>query len=712
MKRFLILALALVMVVACFVGCNPQTQNPEGTTDGEGNVPTVSDEDNKVIVGNTTELGGDFRWPGFGGSSAGAADQDISGLITGYSTMETNQGGAYVWNETVVKTHTEEEDANGNLVVTIEINPGLKFSDGTEVKAVNYLAYVLAFSSPVSVGAGHTGKSGQAFVGFDAFTAYDGATGTKEFAGVRLLGDYKFSITIDAAKGYYPYYYANTYGAVTPYPLDLVLGEGVEVKDDGNGAYLTEAWYAAGSEAGTYAKADHLKEARFDTTKYAFSGPYVIKEWDTATKEATLEINPNYAGNFEGQKPSIKTIVYVKIVSETQIDQFKTGAVDILSGITGGADTAAALEIVDGSNGKFAEVHYQRAGYGKVQFDCDFSPTMFASVRQAIAYVLNTESFAQAFTGGYGTVVYGPYSPDFDMWNAVKDTIQLTSYQYSVENAKAALIADGWVYNSKGEAFVEGQTGVDAVRYKKLTAAEAEACDGVNKTYESVENTDGVVYKTVEINGEYYMPLAINWFGTTPNDVTDMLRARLVDTDDVKALGMVIRSSVGDFNPLLSHIYRDQEMGTYTGTPQYSMYNLATGWNSAIYDYSYNWSLDPAYFGYSVNKLYDEYDVAFPYYKEDGSHEKLSYADAVAASGDKLGMDYISFAMVYDATTEEEYNQWWQAYIERWNELMPDIPLYSNYYFDIYNAKIQNFKTSPFWGPTDALLYCTIAPQD
>ena len=39
---------------------------------------------------------------------------------------------------------------------------------------------------------------------------------------------------------------------------------------------------------------------------------------------------------------------------------------------------------------------------------------------------------------------------------------------------------------------------------------------------------------------------------------------------------------------------------------------------------------------------------------------------------------------------------------------MPDIPLYSNYYFDIYNAKIENFVTSPFWSPVDALLYCTI----
>lgn len=707
MKRILVLFLAVLMVAACFVSCSG---------------PAEVKNENKVIIGNTTELGGDFRWPGFGGSSAGAADQDINGLITGYGTMELNQGGAYVWNNTVVKSHSEVEDENGNLVVTVEINPGLKFSDGTEIKAVNYLAYVLAFSSPVSVNAGHTGMSGQAFVGFDAFTAYNGANNgetledgtvvSNTFAGVRLLGDYSFSFTV-AAPNYYPYYYAYTYGAVSPYPLNLVLGDGVEVKDDGNGAYLTDAWYAEAAdstaEARTYAKSAHLKDARYDVTKYAFSGPYVIKEWDTSKKECTLEINPEYVGNFEGQKPSIKTLVYVKIISETQLDQFKTGAVDILAGITGGEDTKEALTVVEESNGKFAEVHYQRAGYGKLQFDCDFSPTMFKEVRQAVAYVLNTNEFAQAFTGGYGTVVYGPYSPDFDMWNAVKDDIQLIEYAYSVENAKQALRDGGWNYNSKGEEFVEGQTGVDAVRYKKLTEAEANVLDGVNKTYASVENTDGVEYKTVEINGEYYMPLVINWFGTTPNDVTDMLRARLVNTDDVKEIGMVVRSSVGDFSPLLGHIYRDETMGGYTGVPTYGMFNLATGWNSAIYDYSYNWSLDPAYFGYSVNKLYDEYDVDFPYYDAEGNHTKLSYADAVAASGDKLGMDYISFAMVYDAVTADEYNDWWQAYIERWNELMPDVPLYSNYYFDIYNAKIENFKTSPFWSPVDALLYCTVA---
>lgn len=705
-SRVLALLTVAVMCLCCFAGC------------GEEETPK---NENKVILGNITELAGDFRWPGFGGSSAGAADQDINKLTTGYSTMEINQNGDYVWNQTAVKEHSAVEDADGNLVVTIEINPGLKFSDGTELKAVNYVAYILAFSTKVSVGASHTGKTGQAFVGFSSFSKYVGADvtvegATKEFAGVRLLGDYKFSMTIDAAAGYYPYYYAETYGAVTPYPLGLVLGDGVEVKDDGNGCYLSEAWYEKASdstaEALTYTKSDHLRTARYDLTTYPYSGAYVIEKFDSSTKEATLKLNPNYAGNFEGQKPSIETVVYVRLVEETQLDQLKTGAVDVLANITGGEETKAALDAMKDSEGKFKENHYQRAGYGKIQFECDFGPTMFTEVRQAVAYLLDRNTFCTAFTGGYGVVVNGPYSPDFSMWQAVKDTIQINNYEYSLASAKKVLEDGGWVYNSQGEAYVEGATGVDAVRYKKLTAAEAEACDGVNKTYASVSNTDGVEYKTVKVGNDYYMPLVINWFGSQPNTVTDLLSTSLANSTDLANAGMVIRATTGEFDKLLGEIYREPSYG-YGGTPTYGMLNLATGWNVANYDYAFNWSSDPDYFGYSSNKYFDPNDALFPYYDEDGKHTKLSYDAALQAAKDAgataLGMDYLSMAMVYDATTADEYNQWWKAYIERWNYLQPDIPLYSNYYYDVYNAKIENYKTSPFFGCADAILYASIA---
>ena len=704
-KKLIALLLLAALVVGCaLTGCKNDGDGQTTTTAPEAVVREIQ-KGTRVILGSTTELSGDFRWPGFGGSSAGASDQDITKLTVGYGTMEIDQSGAYQWNKTAVKSHNETENDDGTYTIDIVINEGLKFSDGSAITAKNYVASILSFSSPVSVAAGHSGMSGQAFVGYSEFRAYTGADAPeeakKEFSGVRLLGEYEFSLTVSS--DYYPYYFAYTYGAVDPDFLALVLGEGVDVKDDGNGCYLTDNFYAmAEGEDATYVKAEEIKANRYDTTKYPYSGPYTISKWDEGNSEATLLANPEFQGNFEGVKPTIETIVYRLLVQETQLDQLKKGEVDVLSAITGGNDTKAALAVVDGTN--FSEVHYQRAGYGKIEFECDFGPTMFASVRQAITYALNRTEFCQTFTGGYGVVVDGPYSPDFAMWKAVKDDINLIDYSYSVANAEKALVEGGWIYNSKGEDFVPGQTGVDAVRYKKLTAEEAEDCGGVNKTYASVNNTDGVTYKTVKIGDDYYMPLAINWFGTTPNDVTDLLNTMLANSKDVAGLGMVIRSTVGDFTQLLGEIYRDASYG-YAGTPTFGMFNLATGWNTSVYDYAFNWSLDEAYFGYSANKLYDEYDVAFPY---DITAEKLSLEDAMAKSGGKLGMNYLSMGMVYNAKTEDEYNAWWEAYIERWNQLMPDIPLYSNMYYDVFNAKITGFVTSPFFGMARAIIYADV----
>lgn len=704
-KKLIALLLLAALVVGCaLTGCKGDGDGQTSTTAPEAVVREIQ-KGTRVILGSTTELSGDFRWPGFGGSSAGASDQDITRLTVGYGTMEIDQSGAYQWNKTAVKSHNATENDDGTYTIDIVINEGLKFSDGSAITAKNYVAGILSFSSPVSVAAGHSGMSGQAFVGYSEFRAYTGADAPeeakKEFSGVRLLGEYEFSLTVSS--DYYPYYFAYTYGAVDPDFLALVLGEGVDVKDDGNGCYLTDDFYAmTEGEDATYVKAEEIKANRYDTTKYPYSGPYTISKWDEGNSEATLLANPEFQGNFEGVKPTIETIVYRLLVQETQLDQLKKGEVDVLSGITGGNDTKAALAVVDGTN--FSEVHYQRAGYGKIEFECDFGPTMFASVRQAITYALNRTEFCQTFTGGYGVVVDGPYSPDFAMWKAVKDDINLIDYSYSVANAEKALVEGGWIYNSKGEDFVPGQTGVDAVRYKKLTAEEAETCGGVNKTYASVNNTDGVTYKTVKIGDDYYMPLAINWFGTTPNDVTDLLNTMLANSKDVADLGMVIRSTVGDFTQLLGEIYRDASYG-YAGTPTFGMFNLATGWNTAVYDYAFNWSLDEAYFGYSSNKLFDEYDVAFPY---DITAEKLSLEDAMAKSGGKLGMDYLSMGMVYNAKTEDEYNAWWEAYIERWNQLMPDIPLYSNMYYDVFNAKITGFVTSPFFGMARAIIYADV----
>ena len=65
----------------------------------------------------------------------------------------------------------------------------------------------------------------------------------------------------------------------------------------------------------------------------------------------------------------------------------------------------------------------------------------------------------------------------------------------------------------------------------------------------------------------------------------------------------------------------------------------------------------------------------------------------------ELGMDFLSMAMVYNVqptanfpTPTAAYNEWWRLFMQRWNMLVPEAPLYSNQYYDIYHAKIDELK--------------------
>jgi len=741
MKKFLSLALAAVLLLS-LAACGDTPSSSAGISDpgsaadrtssggavgGTGPGPASASEpaeiesdknENKIILGDGGILSaggkyyGDFRYPGLGSSYAGTTDPQIWALTAGYAVMETDRNGAYRWNATVVKEHCMTENDDGTATFHVEINHDLTYSDGTPITVKDYLARLMAFSTQAAEDAGASGQEGQRFTGFQAYHAYvgdndgeetDGVTASRVFSGVRMLDSYTYELTVSS--DFYPYYFAYTYACLQPDVPAMWLGEGVDILDDGEGCYLSDAFYE--KTGSSFKVAQTITANRYDTTRFPFSGPYQITEWDKDSLRITMQINPAYKGNFEGQVPSIETIEFVPFTNEvevtdgTHLDQLQRGGVDVLPAVTGNK-IKAAREIVN--SGDFAAGSYQRAGYSKLEFACDFGPAMFPEVRQALAYLLDRDGFSQSFLGGYGVVMNGPYSPDSTMWQAVQNDIHLMDYSYSPDTAIRLLEEGGWVYNSKGEPYEEGAEGVDAVRYKRMTAEEASVLDGVNKTYAVTANTGNVTYRTVEIGGEYYLPLAINWLATEMSKVTDQLTIMMAASPDVAAAGMAVRATVNNHKALLGNMYRQPEKG-YKGVPIYNMFSVAVDWSDSVYDESYNWSLDPAYSMYSSNKLYDEYDAAFPY---DTSGEKLTYEEAMEASGGKLGMDYLSMAMVYNATTEEEYNKWWMGYIERWNELLPDIPLYSNLYYYVYNAKLENFALTPFFGQERAIIYANI----
>ena len=580
--------------------------------------PTEGNTDKKIIIGNTTELSGNLRHSTFGVSSPAASDLDIDGLINGYSTVVANKVGDYQYDSTVVESHEDTVNEDGTRTFTVKIKNDLKFSDGTPITAKNFLYFLMAFSTPITATkeGGGSNTAGQAYVGYKEYSQFDGTndgkiiykkdkdgkdttdvdyTISKKFKGVRLIDEYTYSLT--ATEDYATYFYGITLAGLSPTAKAMYMGNN-DVKDDGDGCYIVEAENAADKfyntktegEVTSYTFASYIRKSatntnQADEAKIPFTGAYKIDSYDKAKKECTLVRNDQYKGNFEGQKGGFDKIVYVQIVSETQLTQLEQGQVNVVAGITGGTDTDAALKLVRDNPDSFASVDYARAGYGKLGFRSDFGPAMFQEVRQAIAYSIDRPAFAKQFNGGYGGVVDGPYYTGAWMYKeALKEGMKLDVYTASVDSAIEVLEDGGWTYNYKGEKYKAG----DGIRYKKLSGAEL--------TYNNLHfaSQDGK-YKTYKLGGAYYMPLVINWFGTTPNPFTDQLISSWATSSALQQIGMAVQYKLGDFTPMLGELYQYEGYG-YNGVATYNAFNFATGYNSAAYDYSFNCSIEPNLF--------------------------------------------------------------------------------------------------------------------
>ena len=660
LKKLFALLLVVVMVAAMFAGCannaekpaetvtpSEDTNTPADTTPTEDTTPVkdttpVETRENKVIYGSTTEISGDL---GNAWWTNNATDKMIRDLTNDYDTVIFDQFGQMVMNATTAASIDQTANDDGSITFTVKINEGLTYNNGEPITAADYAAYALVYYAPATKEAGAT-VSADSVVGAKAYQAGE----TKELAGVRLLDPYTYSISI--TPDYANYYYALSDASLAPLYLPLYGGEGLTVKDDGNGAYLD----------GGELTADGVNASRYVYEGRVVAGPYMIKSLDTGALTATLEINPNYNGNFEGVKPSIQTIVIVKAEDDTMMDAFKTGEINFLSQLSEGDKINAALDMVD--TGDYSYCHYTRNGYGKLMFQCDFGPTQFAAVRQAIAYLLDREEFCTTFTGGYGSVVNGPYSTAQWMYQESEEVFneKLNNYAYDPAKAVEVLEADGWTLNADGTEY--SGTGV---RYKEVTAEEA---------------GDFALNVTLD-DGRILMPLHIMWASSEGNSVSDLLATMLTNGKQTADAGMVIEQNGMTFSELLNWMYRDTSVGDQYGVRTYGMYNLATGF-ADVYDYAFNFASDPeseyVKMGYNQNYIFD---------KE---------------------LDDDTMDMVYKAAPGDDaaFLDYFQKFIIRFNELAVELPLYCNDYHTFFPSWLKNYNESSLWDFQKAIVYASI----
>ena len=630
MKKLLSMLLAAAMLVSASAMAFAEGTSEKGT----------------IVYGSSTEIGGDFAPSSWWTNNA--TDKMIRDLTNDYTVTTTNQGGEYVVNPTVAKNIESVVNQDGSKTFTVTINEGLTYNNGEEIKAADFLWGEVFSCSKVAMDTGAKLTGYLTYVGGQEY--YDGAA--TAVSGIRLIDDYTFSVTILADK--IPYYYDLRYIQLLPLSLKYWLGEGVELKDDGEGCYIAGDFTKEGIEK-------QLEYARFNAGEDRVSaGPYNLVAFDKGSLQATLTINPNYAGNFEGQKPSIEKIVVTKTEDATWADALKTGAFNFYDTVTDGNQINTALDII--AEGGFDYVQFDRAGYGMLNFQCDFGPTQFEAVRHAVALLLDRNEFANTFCQGWGGVVNGPYGTGLWQFQDSEEILdeKLNTYAYDAQGAVDLLVADGWVYNADGTDYTEG------VRYKKVTEEEAGTYEG------NVTLADGTIL----------MPLTINWASSENNPVSELLVVMLANNPDVAAAGMEIKQTVMTFSELLNYIYRDATQGDQYGVPTYGMYNLATGFNPA-YDQSYSFTSDPELVaqGYNQNYLFDD-------------------------ELDKLSMDMV-YGIASDDT--EGYLKLWQDFVIRWNELLPEIPLYSNVYVSMFPEWLENYEQDSFWDFSQAILYANVA---
>ena len=643
LKKTLVFLLVLSMVLSAFAfACGKKTdeepEEPGTETDApaedENSDEEPSDDETaerptepsgQLIIGTTTEMSGDFS----GVWQNNASDADVRRLIQGYGTVDQTDEGEYLIDDSIVEKYETKDNEDGSKTYTFTIKQGLKFADGKEITAKNYVGNILFWSSKLIGPDFCQGKNtaGIDLVGYDAFSKGE----KKEFEGVHLIDDYTFSSTINPENT--PYFYELNSVSSGPEDLEFWLGKEVDIKDDGDGCYFVE-------DINTEEFKNAVKAAR-DRKTLPSSGPYMLEKYDEAQQLATMVINPNFQGDRVGRKPLISKVILKKITQATQIDDLKTGGVDIIKNIGDGKTINAGMDLTEDEG--FAYTDYPRAGYGKIAFSCDVGPTQFPEVRQALAYLLDRNDFAKQFTGGYGSVVNGPYGTAQWFYQETQKELdeKLNSYPYDPAKAVELLEQVGFTLNESGAEYKEG----DGIRYKKMD--------------------DGKL-----------MPLEIKWASTENNEVSDLLVVKLAENPDLVKAGIKIQRDAMSFDELLNWLYRDASQDAKYGVPTYNMFNLASGftpWYDRKYDYSTKEEMIKM--GYNTNFIFDK-------------ELEQAAIDMVKCTPDQRDVFKENFV----------------KFIVRWNEMLPDLPLYSNQYHDFYNSKLQHWETSEMKGLTATIL--------
>lgn len=639
--------------------------------------------DDTLVIG-TSEMSGDF----FKGWSNNSYDVIVRRLIgtegtNAYATSVVDESGQWVNNETVLAEEPKEvENEDGSKTITYKLNEDLKWSDGEAVTADDYLFYSLLFSDP-----SYTPVTGATTVGKDSLKGYeafhDSSNDVDEFEGLEKIDDYTFSVTVDSS--FLPYYEEAYLSQQMPFPMHavtdnlaisedgkkLVAKEGYEVteedkkaykdsiqeqidnqnkqfEEDNEGAEVDEETQKAHDDE--IAKLEERLNADVDPTQQlkeqamlkvvneyrmnpsVVCGPYVFDSY--SNNMAKLSLNENYKGNFKGEKASIPHVIVQTVNQNIAVDLLENGNIDIWQDETDGGKIEQMRNAAD--EGKIKYNTFDRNGYGNVTFLTDRGSTQYKEVRQAIAHLMDRNSFVQQFAGGYGVVTNAMYGTSQWMYKErgadLENNPDLVNYQLNLDQANELLDQSPYKFES------DGKTAWD-----KAKADEAFSSD-----------PDGFDYYRYDENGER---LVVNQYGSDESPITTLISNQV--PNNAKQVGIEYNVTAGSFATLLDYYYNPAENAEYTA------FNM----------------------GQSFEPPFD------PYYQFNSKG-----FDNHTKTNDAKGDEVTEALRKTDPEDKEGYLDKWEDFQLWYNDYLPEIPLYSNQYHTGYTNRVQGFDiNTPEW---------------
>ena len=645
--------------------------------------------DDTLVVG-LGELNGDF----LGGWTNNAGDVKVRRYMgiegnNGYQTVVQDEGGEWVNNKAVLAEDPKSEDnEDGSKTVTFKLKDGLKWSDGEPVTADDYLFGSLLHTHPE-----YSKLTGSTTIGHDSAKGYEAyKKGESDvFEGLEKVDDLTFKVTIDAS--FLPYYEEASLLAQDPLPMHA-LSENLAVSKEGNKlvakdgytpteedkkAYVEgldkqiekqkadfeENYPAPEADATEEDKAEYeeakkendaaiadleaRKEGDIDPTQQLIdeamlkevneyrvnpsvvAGPYKFDSY--SNNMVKLSLNENYAGNFKGEKATIPNVILQVVNQKIAVDLLENGDIDIWEEESDGGAIDRIREAADkGTIGGFNT--YERNGYGNLTFLTDRGTTKYKEVRQAIAHLMDRNSFVQSYAGGYGVVTNGMYGTSQWMYKERGADLEgkLVNYQMNLEQANELLDKTPFKFES------DGTTPWDKAKADEMFSS----------------NPDGFDYYRYDENGK---KLVVNQYGSDESPITTLISNQV--PNNAKQVGMEYNVTAGSFSTLINYYTFPEE------DPEYTAFNMGTGFGTPF---------DPWY-----------------QYHSEGSDNKTRTNDPKA---DEITEKLRRTA----PDKKEEYLDNWEEFELWYNDYLPEIPLYANQYHTGYTKRVKGFDiNTPVW---------------